>query len=149
MKPKGKKVIYIIKDGILMAALDGATVCQTALILTFKILLCNVNKILLTQGGFFGMLPSNSPKISEANAMMCFQTGCQMDPKKGCSLQTTVRTSSSLANDRYENNKIFSQVHKHRDDTLTGDQILPSLVPQIFAYSTNMVTLRNVTPNTP
>lgn len=56
-----------------MSALGGATACQTALVLTFKILFCCANKIFQSQGDFSGMLPTNSPKISEANATMCFQ----------------------------------------------------------------------------
>lgn len=55
-----------------MPALGGATACQTALVLTFKILLFCANKILLTQVFFSGTLPTNSPQISEANATMCF-----------------------------------------------------------------------------
>lgn len=58
-----------------MPALGGATACQTALVLTFKILLCCANKILLSQRDFPGTLPTNSPKISEANAAVCFQNG--------------------------------------------------------------------------
>lgn len=133
-----------------MPAIEDATACQTALIPTLRILLCNVNKIILIQGDFSGTLPTNYPKKSEANVMTCFQTGCQIYPKKGCSLQTSVQTSISPVHNGHENNKIFSQVHEHRDDTLTGagDQIIPPLVPQIFTYVTNVMILRDFTPNT-
>lgn len=59
---QGKKAIQIIKDGILMPALEDATAHQTALILTFKILLCNINKILLTPKDPFETLLSNPPQ---------------------------------------------------------------------------------------
>lgn len=125
-----------------MPALGGATACQTALVLTFKILLCCANKILLSQGDFSGMLPTNSPKISEANATMCFQKWILGKAAVQCTeLQLT------LESDEHESCKIFPQVHKHRDDTNRRPD--PSLlVPQILAYNTNMVTLRNLTPNT-
>lgn len=131
-----------------MPAIEDATACQTALIPTLGILLCNVNEILLIKWVFFEHFQATTPKISEANVMMYFHTGCQIYPKKGCSLQTSVQTSISPVHNGHENNKIFSQVHEHRDDTLTGDQILPPLVPQIFTYITNVMILRNFTPNT-
>lgn len=87
-KAPGEKAIQIIKDGILMPALEGATACQTALILPLQILLCNGNKILLSQAALWGTLPSYSPKTREANATGRSQSGCPTDPQKGCALQT-------------------------------------------------------------
>lgn len=84
---QGKKVIHIIKDGILMHAFEGATACQrqlqfwhskfyfAMLITLFKF----VRIFLLLFLKLLGKLPP--PQKSEANSMMRFQSVCQMNKK--------------------------------------------------------------------